>query len=68
MELLQMFTYASDAAFADDVATCCSTERYLFQLFGGAVDWHSMKQKIITMFSMEVKLLVLTNTTKKLYG
>ena len=68
MELLQTFTCTSDAAFVDNVATCHSTEGYLFQLFGGAVDWHSMKQNIITMFSMEVKLLTLTNATKKLYS
>ena len=63
-----MFTYTSDAAFVDDVATCCSTEGYLFQLFGGAVDWHSMKQKTVTTSSMEVELLALTNATKELYG
>ena len=68
MELLRTFTYASDAAFVDDVATCCSTEGYLFQLFGGAVDWHLMKQKTITTSSTEVKLLALTNATKELYG
>ena len=34
-----MFTYISYAAFVDDIATCCSTEGYLFQLFGRAVDW-----------------------------
>ena len=63
-----MFTCTSDAAFADDVATCRSTERYLFQLFGGAVDWHSTKQKTVTTSSMEVELLALTNATKELYG
>ena len=67
-ELLQTFTYTSDVAFVDDVATCCSTERYLFQLFGRAVDWHLMKQKTVTTFSMEVKLLALTNTMKELYS
>ena len=67
-ELLRMFTCTSDAAFADNVATCCSTEGYLFQLFGGAVDWHSTKQKTVTTSSTEVELLALTNTTKELYG
>ena len=68
MELLRTFTCASDAAFADDVATCRSTEGYLFQLFGGAVDWHLTKQKTVTTSSMEVELLALTNATKELYG
>ena len=63
-----MFTCASDAAFADDIATCRSTEGYLFQLFGGAVDWRSMKQKTVTTSSTEAELLALTNATKELYG
>ena len=63
-----MFTYTSDVAFVDDVATCCSTEGYLFQLFGGAVDWHSTKQKTVTTSSMEVELLALMNATKELYS
>ena len=67
-ELLRMFTCTSDAAFADNVATYHSTEGYLFQLFGGAVDWCSMKQKAVTTSSMEMELLALTNTTKELYG
>ena len=67
-ELLQTFTCTSDAAFVDDVATCCSTEGYLFQLFGGAVDWRSTKQKTVTTSSTEVELLALTNATKELYS
>ena len=68
IELLQMFTYISDVAFVNNVATCHSIEGYLFQLFGGAVDWHLMKQKTITISSMEVKLLALMNATKELYS
>ena len=68
MKLLQMFTCTSDAVFVDDIATCCSTEGYLFQLFSRAVDWHLTKQKIITIFSMEVELLALMNATKELYS
>ena len=67
-ELLRTFTCTSDAAFVDNVATCCSTEGYLFQLFGGAVDWCSMKQKTITTSSTEVELLALMNATKELYS
>src|SRR5438067_2312835 len=44
----QVFTCASDAAFADDPATRRSTEGYIFQLFGGAIDWRSVKQKTVT--------------------
>ena len=67
-ELLQTFTYTSDTAFVDDVATHPSTEGYLFQLFGRAVDWCSMKQKTVTTSSMEVELLALMNITKELYS
>src|SRR5947207_4145040 len=34
---------ASDAAFADDLATRYSTEGYLFKLFNGPIDWRSTK-------------------------
>ena len=39
----RVFMCASDAAFTDDTVTRRSTEGYLFQLFGGAVDWRSTK-------------------------
>ena len=67
-ESLRTFTCASDAAFADDVETRKSTEGYLFQLFGGTVDWWSTKQKTVMTSSTEAELLALTNTTKELYG
>ena len=34
----QVFVCASDSAFADDQVTRQSTEGYLFQLFGGAIN------------------------------
>jgi hypothetical protein len=39
----QVFLCASDAALADDRGTGRSTGGYLFQLFGGPIDWHSKK-------------------------
>ena len=56
---------ASDAAFADDTVTRRSTEGYLFQLFGGAVDWRSTKQHTVTTSSTEAELLALTHATKE---
>jgi hypothetical protein len=35
--------YAGDAAFANDLITRYSTERYLFKLFNGLIDWRSIK-------------------------
>jgi hypothetical protein len=39
--------FSSDAAFAD-TEDRKSSERYLFKLFGGAVDWRVTKQKSVT--------------------
>jgi hypothetical protein len=61
----QVFACASDAAFADDPTTRQSTEGYLFQLFGGAIDWRSTKQKTVTTSSTEAELLALTHATKE---
>jgi hypothetical protein len=61
----QVFLCASDAAFANDRATRRSTGGYLFQLFGGPIDWHSTKQKTVTTSSTEAELLALTYATKE---
>ena len=45
-----------------------STEGYLFQLFGGPIDWRSTKQKTVTTSSTEAELLALTHAAKELYG
>jgi hypothetical protein len=62
-----IFACASDAAFADDQATRRSSEGYLFKLFGGAIDWHSTKQKTVTTSSTEAELLALTRAAKEIY-
>ena len=61
----QVFTCSSDAAFADDSATRHSIEGYLFQLFGGPIDWKSMKQKTVTTSSTEAKLLTFSHAAKE---
>jgi hypothetical protein len=61
----QVFTCASDAAFADDPVTRYSTEGYLFKLFGGPIDWRSTKQKTVTTSSTEAELLALLHTAKE---
>jgi len=61
----QVFTCASDAAFADDPVTRYSTEGYLFKLFGGPIDWRSTKQKTVTTSSTEAELLALSHAAKE---
>jgi hypothetical protein len=60
-----IFNCASDAAFADDPVTRHSTEGYLFQLFGGLINWRSTKQKIVTTSSTEAELLALSHAAKE---
>src|SRR5262245_47202459 len=61
----QSLPYASDAAFADDPTTRRSTEGSLFQIFGGAIDWHSTKQKTVTTSSTEAEFLALSHAVKE---
>jgi hypothetical protein len=61
----QVFTCASDTAFADDPVTRYSTEGYLFKLFGGPIDWRSTKHRAVTTSSTEAELLALSHTAKE---
>ena len=36
------FSASSDASFADDIQTRRSTEKQLYKLFGGVIDWSSV--------------------------
>ena len=63
----EVFIGASDASYADDKPTCKSSEGYLFKLFDGAIDWHAMKQKTVTISSTEAKFLALSHTAKEIY-
>ena len=63
----RVFVAASDAAFADDIATRKNTVGYLFQLFGGVIDWHLLRQKTVTTSSTEAELLALTHAAKETY-
>ena len=62
-----IFACSSDAAFADDKETRRSSEGYLFKLFGGAIEWHSTKQRSVTTSSTEAELLAVTHAAKELY-
>jgi hypothetical protein len=62
-----LFTSSSDASFADDSTTRRSTKGYLFQLFGGPIDWRCIKQRIVTTSTTEAELLALSHTAKELF-
>ena len=61
----QVFTCTSDAAFADNPTTWCSIEGFLFQLYGGPIDWKSTKQKTVTTSSTEAEFLALSHAAKE---
>jgi hypothetical protein len=57
----RVFMGASDASFADDSITRHSTEGFLFQLFGGTIDWKCIKQSTVTTSTTEAELLALSH-------
>ena len=61
-----LFISSSDASFADDSMTRKSTEGYLFQLFGGPIDWRCTKQKTVTTSTTEAELMALSHAAKEL--
>jgi hypothetical protein len=60
-----IFLYSNNAAFADDKLTRRSSDGYLFQLYGGAIDWRAAKQNTVTTSSTEAELLALSRTAKE---
>jgi hypothetical protein len=62
----EVFTVASDAAFADNPDRK-STQGYIMKLFGGAVDWKSGKQSTVTTSTTEAELLALSRTAQETY-
>jgi hypothetical protein len=61
-----VFTVASDAAFADN-SDRKSTQGYLMKLFGGAIDWKSGKQSTVTTSTTEAELLALSRAAQETY-
>jgi Reverse transcriptase (RNA-dependent DNA polymerase) len=59
-----VFMCASDAAFADNPDRR-SSDGYLFQLFGGPIDWKAAKQRTVTTSSTEAELLSLSRAAKE---
>jgi hypothetical protein len=61
----QILKCASDAAYADDPDTRRSSDGFLFQLYGGAIDWRAGKQKTVTTSSTEAELLSLSTAARE---
>jgi hypothetical protein len=61
----QIFKCASDAAYADDPNTRRSSDGFLFQLYGGAIDWKAGKQETVTTSSTEAELLSLSTAARE---
>jgi hypothetical protein len=54
-----------DVAFADDEATRRSSDDYLFQLYDDSIDWRTVKQATVIIFSTETELLTLIRIVKE---
>jgi hypothetical protein len=57
---------ASDASFADNEDRR-SSGGYIFQLFGGPIDWSAKKQGTVTTSTTEAELLALSEAAKQLF-
>ena len=57
----------SDAAFSDDQETRALTIGYLFKLFGGPINWKSIRSKTVTKSSTKAELLALSAIRTELY-
>ena len=55
------FAGASDASFADDRETRCSSEGMIFHLFGTPIDWKAARQKTVTKSSTDAELLAISH-------
>jgi hypothetical protein len=55
-----VFFGASDAAFANEPNTCCSSQGYTFRLYGMTIDWKSTVQRTVTKSTTEAELLALS--------
>ena len=61
-ESIKIFEDSSDASYDDDLATCWSSEGYVFCLFDCSIDWQAM----IMTSTTEAELLALTHAGKQI--
>ena len=55
----------SDASYAEDKIDRKSTSGYVFMMNGGAISWRSVKQRIVTLSSMESEYVALNDAAKE---
>ena len=60
------FEIASDAAYGDNPETRRSSEGYVIKLFGGAIDWKSARQAMVTTSTTEAELVSLSHVATQL--
>ena len=58
-----IFLDSSDVSFADDLNIRQSFNDYCFKFFDGMIDWKIIKQRTVTISSIEAELLVMSMTT-----
>ena len=61
----QVFSTYSNIAFANNKNTKYSSNRYTIKLFSGMLYFKAIKQKIVTIASIKVKLLAFTLIAKE---
>ena len=59
------FRVASDASFADNSIDRKSSQAYAIKLFRGVIGWRASKQEIVTISTIEVELLALSQASKE---
>jgi hypothetical protein len=58
----------TDSNMVGDVDTCKSTSGYLITFSGGVVSWQLRLQKCITLSTIEVELIAVTEACRLFYG
>ena len=54
-----------DSDWADDVDRRRSTSAYIFTLFGGAINWMSKRQVVVTLSTTEAEYMATTHACKE---
>ena len=65
MYMFTMFSFSSDALYADDFNTWKSIQVFIFMLFNGFINWKVMKQYTVITSTTEIKLLAFSATAKE---
>jgi len=55
----------SDSDYADDLDTRCSTTGYVFQLAGDAITWGSLRQRTVSLSTIEAEYIAACEVVKE---